>query len=75
MVSIIGGKSARWHSDHCCICGGYLRKQKQRVTGTATFEDDTTIRVIYCPSCAQQAHIRQVSEQTAKEIGKCEVNA
>ena len=62
MVKIAYGKSARWYTSHCCICDKELKKNENRIKGTATLLNDTVIPVTFCMNCATPAYYQQIAE-------------
>lgn len=72
MVKIAWGKSDKWYSECCCVCGQRFKRTEVRYTGYAVFEEgDTPITVLAHEDCAKVATKMLACEQLARgEFGE-----
>ena len=68
MTKIEYGKSRRWYSKHCALCGKMMWDTEPRVKGKATFLNDVEEDIIAHEKCVKEAGLQEAIKQT-KEMG------
>jgi hypothetical protein len=51
-IKVEHGKSEKWYSEHCAICGKKLDPKEDRKKGHCIFNDDEELDFLACISCA-----------------------
>ena len=68
MSKVEYGKSAKWYSTHCGLCGKMMWNTEPRVKGHAVFNNDSEQDIIAHEGCVKKENILVAVKQT-KELG------